>query len=50
MVHAPGGAMEGFLRLAAALAGSGEPSMEAVLRIAQEYGIELLGPVPADGM
>ena len=46
VVHAPGGAMEGFSRAAAALAASGEPSMEAVLEIAEEYGIELLGPVP----
>ncbi len=45
-VHAPGGAMEGFSRAAAALAASGEPSMSAVMEIAEEYGIEMLGPVP----
>ena len=45
-VHAPGAAMEGFSRAAAELAASGEPSMSAVLEIAQEHGIELLGPVP----
>ena len=38
--------MEGFSRAAAALAASGEPSMSAVLEIAEEYGIEMLGPVP----
>ena len=46
VVHTPGGAMEGFSRAAAALATSGEPSMDAVLAIAREHGIELLGPVP----
>ena len=46
MVHAPGEAMEGFSRAAAALAASGEPSMSAVLEIAEEHGIEMLGPVP----
>ncbi len=46
MVHAPGEAMEGFSRAAAALAASGEPSMSAVVEIAEEHGIELLGPVP----
>jgi mannose-6-phosphate isomerase-like protein (cupin superfamily) len=46
MVHAPGAAMEGFTRAAARLAEDGEPSMEAVLAIAAEHGIELLGPVP----
>jgi len=46
MVHAPGASMEGFSRAAAALAAGGEPSMSAVLEIAEEHGIELLGPVP----
>ena len=46
VVHAPGAAMEGFSRAAAALAADGQPSMEAVLEIAEEHGIELLGPVP----
>lgn len=45
VVHAPGAPMEGFTRAAAALAGD-EGSMDAVLRIAEEHGIELLGPVP----
>jgi mannose-6-phosphate isomerase-like protein (cupin superfamily) len=46
-VHSPGAAMEGFTRAAAVLAAAGEPSMEAVLAIAEEHGIEMLGPVPA---
>lgn len=46
VVHAPGAPMEGFSRPAAALAANGSPSMEAVLSIAAEHGIELLGPVP----
>jgi len=45
-VHAPGAAMEGFSRAAAELARGGQPSMSAVLEIAEEHGIELLGPVP----
>ena len=48
VVHAPGAPMEGFTRAAADLAARGEASMEAVLRIADEHGIEMLGPVPAD--
>jgi mannose-6-phosphate isomerase-like protein (cupin superfamily) len=44
-VHAPGAAMEGFTRAAAALAATGAPAMEDVLAAAQENGIELLGPV-----
>jgi len=47
VVHSPGGAMEGFTRAAAALAAGGRPSMDAVLAIAEEHGIEMLGPVPA---
>jgi mannose-6-phosphate isomerase-like protein (cupin superfamily) len=46
VVHAPGAAMEGFSRAAAALAAEGEASMDAVLAIAAEHGVELLGPVP----
>jgi quercetin dioxygenase-like cupin family protein len=47
-VHSPAGPMEGFSRAAAALAASGEaPSMERVLALAQEHGVELLGPIPA---
>jgi len=47
VVHAPGAPMEGFSRAAAALAVDGTPAMDAVLAIAAENGIELLGPVPA---
>jgi mannose-6-phosphate isomerase-like protein (cupin superfamily) len=47
VVHAPGPPMEGFLRAGAALAAVGEPTMEAVLDVAADHGIELLGPVPA---
>jgi mannose-6-phosphate isomerase-like protein (cupin superfamily) len=46
VVHAPGAPMEGFCRGAAALATDGSPSMDAVLAIAAQHGIELLGPVP----
>ena len=46
VVHAPGAPMEGFSRAAAALAAEGDPSMDAVLAIAAEHGIELLGPIP----
>lgn len=45
VVHAPGAPMEGFTRAAAALAEGGETTMAAVLDIAAEHGIELLGPV-----
>jgi mannose-6-phosphate isomerase-like protein (cupin superfamily) len=47
VVHAPGALMENFSREAAALAADGNPSVEAVLTIAQRHGIELLGPIPA---
>ena len=48
VVHAPGAPMEGFTRAAADLAARGEASMDAVLEIAGEHGIELLGPVPSN--
>ena len=47
VVHAPGAPMENFSRAAAALAADGDPSMEQVLAVAAENGIELLGPIPA---
>ena len=47
VVHAPGPPMEGFSRAAAAMAIEGSPSMEAVLNLAEEHGIEMLGPVPS---
>jgi mannose-6-phosphate isomerase-like protein (cupin superfamily) len=51
-VHAPGAAMEGFSRAAAALAandgaGMDGGGMDAVLTMAAEHGIELLGPIPS---
>ena len=46
VVHAPGPPMEKFTRAAAALAADGDPTMEAVLALAAEHGIELLGPIP----
>jgi mannose-6-phosphate isomerase-like protein (cupin superfamily) len=46
VVHAPGAPMEGFSRAVAAAAAEGDPSMEAVLSIAAQHGIELLGPIP----
>jgi mannose-6-phosphate isomerase-like protein (cupin superfamily) len=47
VVHAPGAPMEYFSRAAAELAASGEPGMDAVLAIAEQHGVELLGPIPA---
>ncbi|MGY1622451.1 cupin domain-containing protein [Geodermatophilus sp. SYSU D00965] len=47
VVHAPGAPMEGFVRAAAALGARDEAGGDAVLRVAAEHGIELLGPVPA---
>ncbi|WP_285653623.1 cupin domain-containing protein [Actinomycetospora sp. NBRC 106375] len=46
VVHAPGAPMEGFSRAVAALAAEREPTMDAVLTVAAQNGIELLGPVP----
>jgi mannose-6-phosphate isomerase-like protein (cupin superfamily) len=46
VVHAPGAPMEGFSRAVAAAAAEGNPSMEDVLGIATECGIEMLGPIP----
>ena len=47
VVHAPGPPMEHFTRAAAELGSTGSPSMEAVLAVAADNGIELLGPIPA---
>ena len=47
VVHAPGAPMEGFARAVAAAAKDGPPAMEQVLRLAEQNGITLLGPVPA---
>ena len=46
VVHAPGAPMENFSRAVAALAANGSPSMDAVLAVAAQHGIELLGPLP----
>jgi len=46
VVYAPGAAMEGFVRAGAELASTGRPDMSAVVAIAAQNGIELLGPVP----
>jgi quercetin dioxygenase-like cupin family protein len=45
-VHAPGPPMENFTRAAAALAIDGEPDIGEVLKLAEEHGIEMLGPIP----
>lgn len=46
VVHAPGAPMERFTRAVAALTADGPSSMDDVLAIAAQYGIELLGPIP----
>jgi mannose-6-phosphate isomerase-like protein (cupin superfamily) len=46
VVHAPGAPMEAFSRAVAAAAADGDPSMDAVLGIAAQHGIEMLGPIP----
>jgi uncharacterized protein YjlB len=45
-VHSPGDVMEGFTRAAVALAAADEPTMDRVLALAEEHGIEMLGPIP----
>lgn len=47
VVHSPAVSMEGFSRAAAALAATGSPTMAQVLALAEEHGIELLGPIPS---
>ncbi|HEY5114616.1 MAG TPA: hypothetical protein VIJ00_03725 [Nakamurella sp.] len=47
VVHAPGPPMEQFTRAVAALAVDGAPTIEAVLAVAAQNGIDMLGPVPA---
>ncbi len=46
VVHAPGEPMEHFSRAAADLAAAGEPSIDDVLALAEQHGIEMLGPIP----
>ena len=48
VVHAPGWPMENFVRAAAALSADGSPTMDQVLVIAAQNGIELLGPIPVE--
>jgi mannose-6-phosphate isomerase-like protein (cupin superfamily) len=45
-VHSPGDVMEGFTCAAVALAAADEPTMDRVLALAEEHGIEMLGPIP----
>lgn len=45
-VHSPAAVMEGFSRAAAAQAATGTQTMEQVLELAQQHGVQLLGPVP----
>lgn len=47
VVHAPGEPMERFTRAAVELAANGEPSIDDVLDVAEQHGIEMLGPIPA---
>ena len=47
VVHAPGAPMQGFTRAAAAMAATDGVDVAAVLRLAEQHGIEMLGPVPA---
>jgi hypothetical protein len=47
VVHTPGAPMEGFVRAVAAQVADGETSMDDVLKIAAQHGIELLGPAPS---
>lgn len=46
VVHSPAATMEGFSRAAAAMAAQGSPGIEDVLALAEQHGIEMLGPVP----
>ena len=49
VVHAPGVPMEQFTRAAEAMAAeAGEVDVAAVLRLADQHGIEMLGPVPSE--
>lgn len=46
LVHAPGAPMEGFTRaVVAASATGGPPTMEEVMKIAADNGIEMLDPI-----
>jgi hypothetical protein len=47
VVHAPGAPMENFMRAVATLAAEDAASMDTVLDVAAQHGIEMLGPLPA---
>jgi mannose-6-phosphate isomerase-like protein (cupin superfamily) len=46
VVHSPAAVMEGFSRAVAALAAHGRPTMDDMFAVAEQNGIEMLGPVP----
>ncbi len=48
VVHAPGAPMERFSRSVAELAARGEVDLASVLALAEQHGIELMGPVPSE--
>jgi mannose-6-phosphate isomerase-like protein (cupin superfamily) len=45
-VYAPGSVMERFVRSAARLASDHAPTIDEIMALAEQNGIELLGPVP----
>jgi len=47
VVHSPAAVMDGFSRALAALPAHESPSIDHVLALAQQNGIEMLGPIPA---
>jgi mannose-6-phosphate isomerase-like protein (cupin superfamily) len=47
VVHAPGAPMEHFSRAVAAAAAAGPLDMAQAMRLAEDSGIEMLGPIPA---
>ena len=46
VVHSPAAVME----VLPGRRGAAAPSMDRVLALAQEHGVELLGPIPADSV
>jgi mannose-6-phosphate isomerase-like protein (cupin superfamily) len=47
VVHAPGAPMEHFSRAVAAAGAAGPLDMAQAMRLAEDSGIEMLGPIPA---
>ena len=47
VIFSPGTSIEAFLRGADALGRAGPPDLAAVLRLASEHGMTMLGPVPS---